>query len=355
MSSTITVSRSPPGFTAVSEVHKQPLISPTGSAARGQSKYGPAMSGISHRQTLLPDVPMANTIPSIFIPQPTNVPILPVMYDVPLLANASSLAAQHCMLFENIVYQEQMKRYYSFLLSQNIGASSLVNPFMVPELNPPLLYIPTPGSERIANVGPSELGISEVPSCTLPSRKNASCQTSPSGTGQLAVAAYVSTEDSASAPATFDTHTETKEPAPVMSSGVSHLSVIVDSSTDLCTADVLCDERPTAEAIASLKEVKGVSPVKNEQQQNKDEPVQNALTNTALTELSSGYYQSDDVLVPDSHGLESESHVDFESQYVNDATGLSSGSEYIYRYVNPCTTEGRNNTVSQVFETCLYP
>jgi hypothetical protein len=193
-----------------------------------------------------------------------------------------------------------------------------------------MLYIPTPGSERITNVERSELGISEVPPWTLPSKKNASCQISPSGTGQLAVAAYVSAEDSASAPATFDIHTETKESASVMSSGVSHWSVIVDSSTDLCTADVLCDERPTAEAIASPKEVKGVSPAKNKQQ-NKDEPVQKALSNTALTEFSSAYYQSDDVLVPDSHGLESESHVDFESQYVNDATDLSSSSEYIYR------------------------
>jgi hypothetical protein len=129
---------------------------------------------------------------------------------------------------------------------------------MVPELNPPVMYIPTPVSERIINVGQSELGISEVPSGTLPSQKNASGQISPSGTGQSAATAYVSAEDSASAPVTFHTHTETKEP-------------------------------------------------------------------------------------------------NFESQYVNDATDLSSVSEYIYRYVNPCTTEGRNNTVNQAFQTCLYP
>jgi len=42
-----------------------------------------------------------------------------------------------------------------------------------------------------------------------------------------------------------------------MACGDSHLSV--DSSTDLCTADVLCDERPSAEAIASPKEVKGMN------------------------------------------------------------------------------------------------
>ena len=102
---------------------------------------------------------------------------------------------------------------------------------MVPHLNSPLVYIPTPGSERITNVGQSELGIAEVLSCTLPSQKNASGQISPSGTGQLAAAAHVSVEDSASAPATFDTHTETKEPASVMSSVVSDLSVIVNSST----------------------------------------------------------------------------------------------------------------------------
>jgi hypothetical protein len=138
-----------------------------------------------------------------------------------------------------------------------------------------------------------------------------------------------------------------------MSSGVSHLSV--NSSTDLCTADVLCDEQPTGEAIASPKEVKGASPVKNEQQQNKDEPVQKTSSNAALTDFSSDCYQSDDVVVADSRGLESESHVDFESQYVNNATDLSSSSEYIYRYVNPCATERRNNTVNQAFQTCMYP
>jgi hypothetical protein len=277
------------------------------------------------------------------------------MYDVSLLANASSLAAQssvlqHLILYEKLMHQEQWNRYYTLLLSQNIGAASLVNPFMVPELNTPVMYIPTAGSERLINVGQSELGISEVPSCTLPSQKNASGQISPSGTGHLAAAAYVSAEDSASALATFDIHTETKEPASVMSSGVSHLSVIVNSSTDLCTADVLCDEQPTA----SPKAVKGVSPVKNEQQQNKDEPVQKALSNTALTDFSSGCYRSDDMLVADLHGLESESHVGFESHYVSDATDGSSSSEYIYRYVNPCTTEGRNNTVNQAFQTCMY-
>ena len=281
----------------------------------------------------------------------------PVMYDVPLLANASSWAAQpsvfqHHVPYENL-YREQLKSYYTFLLPQNIGAASLVNPFMVPHLNPPVVYIPTPGSERITNVGHSELDISKVPSRTPPSQKNTSGQISPSGTGQLAAAAYVSAEDSASAPATFDTRTETKEPASVMSSGVSHLSV--NSSTDLCTADVLCDEQPTGEAIASPKEVKGASPVKNEQQQNKDEPVQKTLSNAALTDFSSDCYQSDDMLVADSHGLESESHVDFESQYVNNATDLSSSSEYIYRYVNPYATERRNNTVNQAFETCMYP
>ena len=67
-----------------------------------------------------------------------------------------------------------------------------------------------------------------------------------------------------------------------------------------------------------------MSLVKKEQQQNKYEPVQKALINTALTDFSSGCYQSDDMLV-----VESESHDDFESQYVNDATDLSPSSEYI--------------------------
>jgi hypothetical protein len=387
MSPTITVSRPPPGFTAVSELHKQPLISPTVSAAApGQSKYVPAMPGSSHPHMPLPNIPMANTIlpksayvpgtqgqshllislpnlpmantiQSNFIPQPANLLMPPVMYDVPLFANTSSLAAQssvfqHLWLYENFLHQEQLKRCYTLLLPQNIGAPSLVNPFMVPEVNPPVVYIPTPGSERITNLGQSELGISDVPSCTLPSQKNASGQISPSGTGQLAAAACVSAEDSTSAPALFDTHTETKEPASVMSSVVSCLSV--NSSTDLCSADVLCDERPTAEAITSPKEVKGMSPVKNEQQQNKDEPVQEPLSNTALTDVSSDCYQSDDMLVADSNRLESESHVDFESQYVNGATDLSSSSECIYRYVNPCTTEGRNNTVCEPGLPNLY-
>ena len=287
MSSSVRVSRPAPGFTTVSELCKQPLTYPTGSAAPGQRNYVPEMPGRSHPQTLLPNLPMENTIPSKstcvpetqsqshllislptlpmantiqsnFVPQPTNFPMPPVMYDVRLLADMSLAAQspmlQHLMLYENILHQEQLKRYYTFLLSQNIGAASLVNPFMLPELNPPMVYIPTPGSERLTNVGQSELGISEVLSCTMPSQQNVSSQILPSGTGQLAAAAYVSAEDSASAPATFDTQTETKEPASVMSSCVSHLSA-VNSSTDLSTADVLCDEQPATEAIASPKEV----------------------------------------------------------------------------------------------------
>jgi hypothetical protein len=302
---------------------------------------------------------MANTIQSNLIPQPTNVLMPPVVYDVPLLANPSSLAAQssmfqNLMLYHNLVQQEQLKRCYTLLLSQNIGAASLVNPFMVPELNLPVMCIPTPVPERITNVGQPELGISEIPSCTQPSQKNAWGQISPFGTGQLAASAYASAEDAASAPATFGTHTETKERASIMSFGVSHLSVTVNSSTDLSTAD-LRDERPTAEAIASPKEVKGMSPVQNEQQQHMAEPVQKALSNTALIDFSSGCYQSDDMLVADSHGLESESHVDFESQCVSGATDLSSSSQYVYRYVNPCTTEGRNNMVNPAFHSCMYP
>ena len=84
--------------------------------------------------------------------------------------------------------------------------------------------------------------------------------------------------------------------------------------------------------------------------------MQKASSNTTLTDFYSGCYQSDDIdmLVADSLGLESESHVDFESHYVNDATDLSSDSVDVYRYVNPCTTEGRNNTVNQAFQTCMY-
>jgi hypothetical protein len=324
-----------------------------------KSTYVPETQGQSHQLISLPNLPIANTIQSNLIPQPTNVLMPPLMYDVPLLVNPSLAAQssmfQNLMLYHNIVQQEQLKRYYTLLLSQNIGAASLMNPFMVPELNPPMMYIPTPVSERITNVGQTEVGFSEIPSCTLPSQKNAFGQFSPSGTDQLAAAAYASAEDSASAAATFGTHTETKEPASVMSSGVSHLSVIVNSGTDLSTADVPCDERLTVEEIASPKKVKGVSPVQNEQQQHTDEPAQKALSYTALKDFSSGCYQSDDMLVADSHGLESESHVDFESQYVSDATDLSSSSEFVYRYVNPCTIKGRNITVNQAFHTCMYP
>jgi hypothetical protein len=234
-----------------------------------------------------------------------------------------------------------------------------MNPFMVPELNPRMVYVQTPGSNRITSVGQSELCTSEVPSCTLPSHKNAAGQISPSGTGQLAATANVSAADSANAPATFDAHTETKEPPSVMSSGVSRLSVTVNSRPELCTADVLYDEQPTAEAITSPMKVKAVSQVTNEQQQNKNELVHKDLSNTALREFSSGCYQSDDMLVADSHGLESEPYAGFESQYVNDgrepATDLSTGSDDIYRYVNPYTTEGRNITVNQTFQTCMYP
>jgi len=249
----------PPGFPALSELHKQPLISPVVSAAApGQCKYIPAMPGSLHPQMPLPNLPMANTMQSDFIPQPSNVLMQPVMYHDPLLASALSLTAQlsvlYHLLYENLLHWEQLKRYYTLWLLQNIGAPSLVNPFMVPVLNPPAVYIPTPGSEGITNVGQSELSMSEVPSCTLPSQKNASGQISPSGTGQLAAAAYVSAEDTTSAPAKLDTHNETKAPASVMSYGISNLSV--NSSTDLCTADVLCDERPAVEAMASPKEEK---------------------------------------------------------------------------------------------------
>jgi len=152
---------------------------------------------------------MVNTIVSNVIPQSANMLIPPVIYDIPLIANTSSLAAKSSMLqnlwlYENLLHQERLKAFYTFL----------VNPFIVPELSPPVVYIPTPGSERITNVGQSELGISDIPSCTLPSQKNASGQISPSGTGQLAAAAHVSAEDPPSAPAAFDVHTETTASAP---------------------------------------------------------------------------------------------------------------------------------------------
>jgi hypothetical protein len=294
---------------------------------------------------------MANTIPSNFIPQPTDVPLLPVMYDVPLLATASSLAAQSSMLqqfalYETFLQQQQFMRPFALLVSPNIGAASLVNPFMMPVLNPPMMYTQISVSEKTTNVGRSEMGISEIPS-TPSAQKNTSGQISPSGTGQLAAAANVSTEDSTSAPATSGTHTETKKLPSVISSGVSHLSVIVNSSPETCTADVQCNEQPTAEAIASPKEVKAMSQVTHAQEQSKDELVHKVLSNTALTEFSSGSYQSDDTV---SHGLESVSDVGFESQYVHEGikpgTDLSTSSDEIYRYVNHCTTGGKILTVN---------
>jgi hypothetical protein len=282
----------------------------------------------------LPNLPMDHTIQSNFIPQPTSVPILPVMYDVPLLANASSMAAQssvlqHLMMYENMLHQEQLRRYCSMMFPHNIGAAMLMNSFMMPELNPRMMN----GSDRITNVEQSELGTWEVPSCTLPSHKIAAGQISPSGTGQLAATADVSAKHSASAPATFGTHTETKEPP----SGVSHLSVIGNGSPELCAADVLCVKQPTVEATTSPMKGKAVSQVTKEQQQNENELVHKALHN----------------------GLESKSQVCFESQYVNDgrepAAHLSSSSDDIYRYVNPYTTEVRNITVNQAFQICMYP
>ncbi|GFG39186.1 hypothetical protein Cfor_04145, partial [Coptotermes formosanus] len=317
VTSTITVSRPPPGFTAAHELHNQPLLPPTGSAAPRQkphlspagsaaprqSTYVPEMPGKSHLQTSHPTLPMANTIPSTFKPQPTDVPRLPVVYE-PLLANTTSLAAQSSVLqqlalYENLLQQQQFIRSVALLVSQNMGAASLVNPFMVPLLNPAMIYSPIPVSERITNVGGSGLGISEVPSPQM----NTSEQISPSGAGQLVAAANVSTEDCATAPATSSAHTETKEAPCVTSSGVSRLSV-VNSNRELCTADVHCNEQPMAEA------------------------------NTAMTEFSSGSCESDNILVADSCGLTSESDVGFESQYVNEGTepgsDLSTCSDEIY-------------------------
>lgn len=383
MSSAVTVNRPSPCFTAVSELHKQPLNSPTGSAAPGESKYVPEMPDISHPKTSLPSIPivsnstyvpgtqgqthllislptlpMDHTIQSNFVPQPTNMLVPPVVYDAPLLANASSLEAQSSMLqqlmfYENILHQQQLRRYCSLLLPHNIGAATLVNPFMVPELSPRMVYIPTPGSDRVTAVGQSELCPSEVSSCSLPLHKNAVGKILPSGTGQLAATADVSAGESASAYAALDIHTETKEPPSVMSPGVSHLSGIFNSSSELCAADVLCDEQLTAEAIISPMKVKAVRQITNEQQKNKNELVLKALSNTALRGFSSGCYQSDDMLVADSHGLESKSPAFFEHQYVNDgrepATDVSTSSDDIYRYVNPYTTEGRNIIVNQAF------
>jgi hypothetical protein len=299
-----------------------------------------AAQGQSHPPTSLPTLPMRNTVPSNFISQPADVPILPIVCDVPLLANTSSLAAQSSVLqqlalYEHFLQQQHLMRSFALLISQNMGAASLVNPFMMPVLNPPMMYTPTPVSERITNVGESELGISEVLHTPSP-QMNTSGHVSPSGTGQLAVAANVSIEDSASVSVTSGTQTEAREPPSVISSSGSHLSVTVNSSPELYTGDVRCNEQPTAEAVESPKQVTAASEVADEQQQNKDKLVHKALTNIAFTEFSSGSDQSGD-MVAVSHELESEYDIGFESQDVNE--GIGSGADFsvtsdeIYRYV----------------------
>jgi len=73
-----------------------------------KSAFVQETQGQPHLMLPLPDLPVANTIQSNFIPQPANVLMPPVMYDVPLLANTLSLAAQlsvlrHLLLYENLL------------------------------------------------------------------------------------------------------------------------------------------------------------------------------------------------------------------------------------------------------------
>jgi hypothetical protein len=104
---------------------------------------------------------MPYTNSSDFIPQFTSVPEAPAMYDVSLFANTNPFLAQASTL-QQLMYYEYLLQYqplmrslamsnpaFSFLISQNISAASLANPFGVPMLNPSMLYSPSVTSHVI--------------------------------------------------------------------------------------------------------------------------------------------------------------------------------------------------------------
>jgi hypothetical protein len=151
------VSCPPPGFAAGPQLQSQSCISSTGSAAPAQSETFREMQSQS-----LPNMPYTNS--SDFIPQFTSVPEAPAMYDVRLFANTNPLLAQASTL-QQLMYYEYLLQYqpllrslvmsnpaFALLISQNISAASLANPFGVPMLNPSMLYSPSVTSHVINNL-----------------------------------------------------------------------------------------------------------------------------------------------------------------------------------------------------------
>jgi hypothetical protein len=136
----------PPGFAAALQPQSQSYISSTGSGAPAQSGTVTEMQSQS-----LPNMP--NTNSSNFMAQSTGFPVAPAIYDVPLFANANPFLAQASVL-QQLMYYEYLLQHQplmrsmvldpamAFLISQNISAASLANPFGVPMLNPSVLYSP---------------------------------------------------------------------------------------------------------------------------------------------------------------------------------------------------------------------
>jgi hypothetical protein len=148
------VSYPPPGFAAGPQLQSQSHISSTGSEAPVQSETVTEMQNQS-----LSD--MLHTNSSCFIPELTSVPVAPGLYDVPFFANtnpflAQASALQQLMYYEYLLQHQPIMRSlvmsnpaFALLISQNISAASLANPFGVPMLNPSMLYSPSVTSQDI--------------------------------------------------------------------------------------------------------------------------------------------------------------------------------------------------------------
>ncbi|XP_033607617.1 tudor domain-containing protein 5 isoform X4 [Cryptotermes secundus] len=145
-SSTVTVNP-PPGFTAGPQLQSLSHISSTGPETPEKSENFTEMQSQS-----FPNMPYINS--SDFIQQFTSVPVAPAMYDVPLFTNTNPFLAQastfqQLMCYEYLLQHQPLMRSlvmsnpaFALLISQNISAASLANPFGVPMLNPSMLYSP---------------------------------------------------------------------------------------------------------------------------------------------------------------------------------------------------------------------
>lgn len=147
----------PPGFAAGPQPQSRSRILSTGSEATVKSGTFTEIQSQS-----LPN--MSHTNLSDFIPQFTSVPVAPAMYDIPLFANTNPFLAQastlqQLMYYEYLLQHQPLMRSLvmsnpalALLISQNITAASLANPFGVPMLNPSLLYSPALTSHDINNL-----------------------------------------------------------------------------------------------------------------------------------------------------------------------------------------------------------